>query len=163
MLIKFILKKLYGIKWKLFFKLRNYFYRNIFASCGHQTVFLGKVYFYNPHFIHIGEDSLINENVFLNASDFIEIGNNVTVSAGVFITTTGLETEDIGKFKNKEHFHKKVVIGDNAWIGMGAIILPGVIIGEGSVIGAGAVVTANLEPYGVYVGVPARMTRRIIN
>jgi len=43
---------------------------------------------------------------------------------------------------------------------MGAIILPGVIIGEGSVIGAGAVVTANLEPYGVYVGVPARMTRR---
>ncbi len=47
-------------------------------------------------------------------------------------------------------------VGNDVWIGCDAIILAGVIIGDGAVIGAGSVVTKDIEPYTIYVGVPAR-------
>ena len=51
---------------------------------------------------------------------------------------------------------RPVKIGDRAWIGARAMILPGVTIGDDVVIGAGSVVARDcLEP-GVYVGSPAR-------
>lgn len=50
----------------------------------------------------------------------------------------------------------KVTVGDDVWIGFGAIILSGVTIGEGSVIAAGSVVTKDVEAYTVVGGNPAR-------
>jgi maltose O-acetyltransferase len=41
------------------------------------------------------------------------------------------------------------------------VILPSVTIGPGCIVGAGAVVTKDLEPNGVYVGVPARRVREL--
>ena len=49
-----------------------------------------------------------------------------------------------------------VTLGDDVWIGHGAIVLPGVMIGHGAVIAAGAVVTKNVEAYDVVGGVPAK-------
>jgi len=49
------------------------------------------------------------------------------------------------------------VIGRDVWIGQGAMIRRGVEIGEGSIIGAHAVVTADVEPYQIMGGVPARL------
>ncbi|HWS43927.1 MAG TPA: DapH/DapD/GlmU-related protein [Pseudoflavonifractor sp.] len=49
-----------------------------------------------------------------------------------------------------------VSIGNDVWIGHGAIILPGVSIGNGAVVGAGTVVTKDVEPYAVVAGAPAR-------
>ena len=50
----------------------------------------------------------------------------------------------------------QVIIGNDVWIGHGAIIMPGVKIGHGAVVAAGAVVTKNVEPYAVVGGVPAK-------
>ena len=50
----------------------------------------------------------------------------------------------------------KVTVGDDVWIGFGAIILSGVTIGEGSVIAAGSVVTKDVEAYSVVGGNPAK-------
>jgi chloramphenicol O-acetyltransferase type B len=50
----------------------------------------------------------------------------------------------------------KVTVGDDVWIGFGAIILSGVTIGEGSVIAAGSVVTKDVEAYTVVGGNPSR-------
>jgi acetyltransferase-like isoleucine patch superfamily enzyme len=49
-----------------------------------------------------------------------------------------------------------------AWsdIGVGAVVLPGVTVGKGAIVGAGAVVTADVEPYTIVAGVPARFMRR---
>lgn len=51
------------------------------------------------------------------------------------------------------------VIGDGAWIGMRAMVMPGVTIGEGAVIAANSVVTKNVEPYAVVGGNPARLIK----
>ena len=53
-----------------------------------------------------------------------------------------------------------VVIGDDAWIGAGAIVLPGVTVRERAVVAAGAVVTKDVPADAVYGGVPARDLRR---
>jgi acetyltransferase-like isoleucine patch superfamily enzyme len=53
-----------------------------------------------------------------------------------------------------------VTIGNDVWIAEGVRIMPGVTIGDGCVIGARAVVTKDLEPYGIYAGIPARLIKK---
>lgn len=43
-----------------------------------------------------------------------------------------------------------------SWISSGTTILPGITVGEGTVLASGAIATENLEPYGVYAGIPAK-------
>ena len=52
------------------------------------------------------------------------------------------------------------VIGNDVWLGTGAAILPGVTIGDGAVVGAHAVVSADVPPYVVVAGNPARLLRQ---
>lgn len=52
-----------------------------------------------------------------------------------------------------------VVIGNDVWIGTGAMLMEGIHIGDGAVIGAGAVVTKDVPPYAVVGGVPAQVIR----
>ena len=50
-------------------------------------------------------------------------------------------------------------VGNDVWIGHGAIITAGVSVGDGAVIGANAVVTKDVEPYAIVGGVPAKLIR----
>ena len=72
------------------------------------------------------------------------IGNNVTINKGATILSPG-----------------KVVIEENAWIGIGAIICPGVTIGRNAVVAAGAVVTKDVPDNVVVAGVPAKIIKKI--
>ena len=58
-------------------------------------------------------------------------------------------------------FNMPVHIGENVWVGAGAVILPGVSIGNDSVIGAGSVVTKDIPANVVAVGNPCRVLRKI--
>ncbi|WP_272492201.1 CatB-related O-acetyltransferase [Paracrocinitomix mangrovi] len=51
---------------------------------------------------------------------------------------------------------EEINIGNDVWIGAGAIVLDGVTIGDGAVIAAGAVVINDVEPYSIVAGVPAK-------
>lgn len=55
---------------------------------------------------------------------------------------------------------KHVTIGNDVWIGHGAVILPGVSVGDGAVLGANAVVTRDVGGYEIVAGVPAKRLRR---
>ncbi|MBE0618443.1 MAG: hypothetical protein IH608_11030 [Proteobacteria bacterium] len=50
---------------------------------------------------------------------------------------------------------KPVVIGNDVWIGAGAVVLPGTTVGEGAIVGANAVITKDVRSFAVVGGVPA--------
>jgi len=52
-----------------------------------------------------------------------------------------------------------IKVGNDVWIGAGAIILPGVTIGDGAIVGAGAVVTKDVPSLAVVAGNPAHIIR----
>lgn len=55
---------------------------------------------------------------------------------------------------------KTTIIGNDVWIGHGAIIMGGVEIGEGSVIAAGSVVTKDVPPFSIVGGTPAKFLKK---
>jgi acetyltransferase-like isoleucine patch superfamily enzyme len=52
-----------------------------------------------------------------------------------------------------------IVIGNDVWLGRNSLVLSGVTIGDGAVVAAGAVVTADIPPYAIAGGVPAKVIR----
>jgi acetyltransferase-like isoleucine patch superfamily enzyme len=69
------------------------------------------------------------------------------------------EQVDIPMMEQGVYSEDPVVIGDDVWLGAGAMVLDGVKIGKGCIVGAGAVVTKNLPDYAVAVGVPAKILK----
>jgi len=104
-----------------------------------------------PQRITIGARTVVNRGVVLDGRFPLNIGANVSISIQSVILTLqhDLQAPD---------FHAvgaPVAIGDRAFIGTRAIVLPGVSIGEGAAVAAGAVVTHDVEPYVLVAGVPA--------
>lgn len=63
-----------------------------------------------------------------------------------------------GEFLERRR-QRGVVVGNDVWIGHGAVLMPGITIGDGAAIGANAVVTRDVAPYAIVAGVPARTIR----
>jgi len=102
--------------------------------------------------ITIGENTVINRGVYLDGRAGVVIGNRVNISHKVLIQSLSHDPQC-------PHFNcvvKPVHIGNYAWLGARALILPGVHIGEGAIVGAGAVVAKDVAPYAIVAGNPAR-------
>ncbi|MNK96710.1 putative acetyltransferase [compost metagenome] len=111
--------------------------------------------------ITIGDNVGINARVYLGGQGGIEIGKDVIIGPSVKIFSenhkynrTDLEIKDQGETR------KGVKIGNDCWIGAGAIILDGVTIDEGCVVAAGSVVTKSFPAFVVIGGVPAKIIRK---
>lgn len=105
--------------------------------------------------LEIGARSIIGRHCLLDARGGIRIGRDVNVSSYSRFMTAKHDVDHPGFAAVFE----PIVVGDRAWIALGATILGGVSIGEGAVVAAGAVVTGDVEPYTVVGGVPARKLR----
>lgn len=108
----------------------------------------------------VGRRTLINYGVQFDNGALVELGDDVGVGMRVTFVTS---THDVGPSECRVGtlYFKPITVGDGAWIGTGAIILPGVTIGEGCIIAAGSVVTSNCAPNTMYGGVPARPIREL--
>lgn len=87
------------------------------------------------------------------------IGKRTIIAPGVGLITSNHNLNDLwGKTEGKD-----IIIGDDCWIGMNAVILPGVVLGNHTVVGAGTIVTQSFsEGYCVLVGNPARKVKDIL-
>jgi len=119
-----------------------------------------------PFFVDYGSNIRIGARCFANfglvALDVaaITIGDDVQIGPNVQLLTPTHPVEP-GPRREKWEAAEPITIGDNVWLGGGAIVLPGVTIGENTVVGAGSVVTRDLPADVVAVGNPARVIRSV--
>jgi sugar O-acyltransferase (sialic acid O-acetyltransferase NeuD family) len=111
----------------------------------HSTLGRGTVVF---HQAVVNAGTTIGENAILNTAALLEhdvrVGNHCHISTGARINGGCL-------------------VANRCFVGSGAVVREGVCLAEATVVGAGAVVIHNTEPFGVYVGVPARRIRSSVS
>ena len=110
--------------------------------------------------VHFGKNVYANFNFTAVDDGHIYIGDYVMIAPNVTIATAAHPVEPSLR-RQAMQYNVDVHIGNNVWIGAGAVILPGVTIGENSVIGAGSVVTKDIPANVVAVGNPCRVLREI--
>lgn len=107
--------------------------------------------------LKIGDFCSVHPWVMIGGPGDVTIGNYVRIATHVTIVAGNHIFADPNEPIHKQGMSKEsIVIEDDCWLAANSVILGGVTVREGCVIGAGAVVNKDTEPYGVYVGVPAR-------
>lgn len=119
--------------------------------------------------LEIGDNTMLN-GVSITAYKNVAIGRNCQIASSSLITDTDFHPTDpkirllqvTGQkydldFVNKEN----VIIGNNVWIGWGAIILKGTIIGDNSIVAAGSVVLGEFPSNVIIAGNPAKIVKCI--
>lgn len=119
---------------------------------------------FTPLHINYGKNTKIGKNVFINFDCvFLDLGgitieDNVLIAPKVSLLSEG---HPLSPNDRQSLVPSHVHIKENAWIGVGATILPGVTIGENSVVAAGAVVSKDVPANTVVGGVPAKTIKTI--
>lgn len=90
-------------------------------------------------------------------SNRVVIGNNILFGANAQVGDRD------GHSDRYPSLNKPIIIKDDVWIGMNALILKGVTVGKGAIIAANAVVTKDVPPYTIVAGNPARVVKQINN
>ena len=123
--------------------------------------------------INIGNNVFIGSGTLLDCIDKISVGNDVLISYGVLLMDSDNHSlraterkEDLQRWRKDKYDwsnvnRAEIIIRSKAWIGARAIITKGVEIGEGAIVGAGSVVTADVPPYSISGGNPAKVIREL--
>ncbi len=140
-------------------KARKPFYQQLFAQVTRAYIEPNFFCDYGSN-IYLGVEFYANHNcVILDAAE-VRIGDRVMLGPNVQIYSTSHPLDPVERASGKECC-AAIAIGDDCWIGGGAIILAGVSIGAGTVIGAGSVVTKDIPAGVVAAGNPCRIIKTI--
>lgn len=125
---------------------------------------------YGAH-VTIGSGTFVNVNCVFLDSAAIRIGADVLIAPGVQLLTVThplaaaerivAPSERSAGTAPYRTYARPITVGDGAWLGAGAIVLPGVTIGANAVIGAGSVVTSDIPPDCLALGQPCRVQRSL--
>jgi len=135
--------------------------KEVFAECG-DNCYIELPFHANwgGHHVHFGNGIYANSNLTIVDDGHVYVGDKVMFGPNVTIATASHPVDPVLRAKGLQ-FNKDVYIGENAWIGAGAVILPGVHIGKNTIIGAGSIVTKDIPDNVVAVGNPCRVLRKV--
>jgi acetyltransferase-like isoleucine patch superfamily enzyme len=115
-----------------------------------------------PFYTDFGKNIRVGKNVFINhCCEFmdrggISLGDNVLIGPKVNLITIN---HPMQPGRRRSTFCAPIVVKCNAWIGVGASVMPGVTIGENAIIAANAVVTKDVPANTTAGGIPAKVIR----
>ena len=132
--------------------------KELFGAIGEPCTVYPGFHCDNGKNIRIGNNAFINYNVSIMDRGEVTIGDNVLLAPNVVITTSN-HPLDLKMRRESLGYADHITIGNDVWIGAGAVILPGVTLGNNVVVAAGAVVTKDIPDNSLAAGVPARNIR----
>jgi acetyltransferase-like isoleucine patch superfamily enzyme len=112
--------------------------------------------------IRVGRRTTIGANSVIVSLTGVEIGEAVIIAGGCHLSAGGYDIDQSGRALLDGGVLSKgpIKIGNDVWVGTGAIILDGINVGDHAVVAAGAVVTSDVPERAVVAGVPAKVLRR---
>ena len=108
-----------------------------------------------PWRLEVGDHSWLGEDVWIDNLDQVSIGANCCISQGAYLCT-GNHNWSRSTF---DLFTGPIRINEGAWIAACSTVGPGVTVGEGAVLCLGSVAKKDLQPWTIYLGVPAAYVR----
>ena len=108
------------------------------------------------------EDNIsVGQNLHITSGGVLKIGKNTTIAENVYISNIDHHYQDIDvHILEQENLIKETQIGENCFIGFGAVIQAGTILGKQCVVGSNSVVRGHFPDYSVIIGVPGRTVKR---
>ncbi len=131
--------------------------------------------------VHIGTGTIIDSSHGFRIADDVYIGKYCTIECNGSIGSGTMLSNYVGLVGRLDHDFRvigktvrsspwvgspdwghppsiaNVEVGEDCWIGFGAILLSGICIGRGAIVAAGSVVTRDVPPYAIVGGSPARV------
>jgi len=145
-----------GYTWRIPKKIRQYGASLLLADCG-KNIDIGRKTRLSTK-AKIGNRSGIGDYCYLQGE--VVIGSDVMMAPEVALIAMNHNIDKTNVTMNKQGSReRRIVIGDDCWLGYRSIICAGVNIGKGSVVAAGAVVTKDVPEYAIVAGVPAKIIR----
>lgn len=162
-----------GLLYKPFFgsfELPSYIGRPVFVS-GFKRIFIGcRVRIFpgarlevvgKEASIHIRDNVSIGQNFHAVSAAKLVIENNCTFAENVMVSNIEHSYQEIGKhILEQQDRVSETRIGENSFVGFGAVIQAGTILGKQCIVGSNAVVRGHFPDYSVIVGVPAKIVKR---
>ena len=109
----------------------------------------------------IGDNCGIGENCFFGSAGGISIGNDVIMGQNIRFHSENHNYEDMTiPIRMQGVTNKGIKIGNDCWIGAGAVFLDGAELGDGCVVGANSVVNKKFDDNSIIVGMPAKMIKK---
>ncbi len=140
--------------------LRARLLRRLLGHCGVRVIV--EPPFHCDYGVHIrfGDDVFVNMGCVVLDCAVVDVGARSLLGPGVMLLAA---THPLSAVERRTGLESAapVTIGEDVWVGAGAIVCPGVTIGSGTVVGAGSVVVRNLPPNVVAAGNPCRVLRTI--
>ena len=133
-----------------YFKLMH----ELFPNLGKNSIINTPITAVHPDKVKIGENVTIMNNVLFMGAGGIEIGDNSLLAAYVKVISNDHDPYDLPTITCLP-----VKIGNNVWIGAGAMILKGVSIGNHAIVGGASVVNKDVPDFAVVVGNPAKIVK----
>jgi maltose O-acetyltransferase len=133
----------------------------LLGAVGEETILRPPLYVDDGAHLRIGARCFANFGLVALDVAAITIGDDVQIGPNVQLLTPTHPVEP-GPRRAKWEAAQPITIGDNVWLGGGAIVLPGVTIGEHRVVSAGTVATRDRPADVVAVGNPARVVRTLV-
>lgn len=115
-----------------------------------------------------GRPNYISSKAYLDGEGLkiITIGQDVVISRNVTLLThdyspeTALHSIGKGTSNRRLHINKKIIIGNNSFIGANATLLPGTVVGNNCIVGACCVVKGTIPDNSIVIGNPAKIIER---
>lgn len=111
------------------------------------------------NFIHIATHTSISGGGFCVLEDFVGVSAGARIITGSEDIMGGGISSPMVQERFRSFYRSYVHCKRHSFISTNAVILPGVTLGEGAVVGSNSVVTKDLDPWGIYIGAPARRVK----